>query len=252
MEWLRTATNRSAIRLLQSGYRNAVNTLFPGRCPICETLVDAVGDVCTDCAGKLKYITSPFCMICGKQLEDDTGEVCSDCERKHHSFVRGVGALAYTKDIKQSMYRFKYSNRREYAVFYSDILIKLKGHIIEPWKPDVIVPVPLHAARYRKRGYNQAGLIAEEIGRRLGVLVDEGLLVRNVNTAPQKELNDKERTKNTKNAFQVIHNIVKYKRVLLVDDIYTTGATLDACSDALTNAGAAQVYFAAVCIGRGF
>jgi predicted amidophosphoribosyltransferase len=73
-----------------------------------------------------------------------------------------------------------------------------------------------------------------------------------VNTAPQKELNDKERTKNTKNAFQVTHNIVKYKRVLLVDDIYTTGATLDACSDVLTIAGAVQVYFAAVCIGRGF
>ena len=82
--------------------------------------------------------------------------------------------------------------------------------------------------------------------------MEEGLLIRTVNTAPQKELNDKERTKNTKNAFQVIHNIVKYKRVLLVDDIYTTGATLDACSDALTNAGAVQVYFAAICIGRGF
>ncbi len=191
-------------------------------------------------------------MVCGKQLDDELAEVCSDCGRRCHSFIRGVGALAYTKEIKQSMYRFKYSNRREYAVFYADMLVKLKGHIIMSWKPDVIIPVPLHAARYRKRGYNQAALVAEEIGKMLKIPVEEKLLTRTVNTAPQKELNDKERTKNTKNAFQATHNIVKYKRVLLVDDIYTTGATLDACSDALTNAGAAQVYFAAVCIGRGF
>ena len=150
------------------------------------------------------------------------------------------------------MYRFKYGNRREYAAFYGEMLVRLRGHIILSWKPDVIIPVPLHPARYRKRGYNQAELIARQIGKSLGIHVDEKTLVRSVNTAPQKELNDKERTKNTKNAFQVTHNIVKYKRVLLVDDIYTTGATLDACSDALTNAGAAQVYFAAVCIGRGF
>lgn len=214
--------------------------------------MDSQGEMCGDCAGKLKYITSPSCMVCGKQLDDELAEVCSDCGRRCHSFIRGVGALAYTKEIKQSMYRFKYSNRREYAVFYADMLVKLKGHIIMSWKPDVIIPVPLHAARYRKRGYNQAALVAEEIGKMLKIPVEEKLLTRTVNTAPQKELNDKERTKNTKNAFQATHNIVKYKRVLLVDDIYTTGATLDACSDALTNAGAAQVYFAAVCIGRGF
>lgn len=237
---------------MQSGYRSAVEALFPNRCPICEELVDSQGELCGDCLGKLKYITSPFCMICGKQLDNELAETCSDCGRRHHSFIRGVGALAYTKEIKQSMYRFKYGNRREYAAFYGDIIVKLKGHIIMSWKPDVIIPVPLHASRYRKRGYNQAALIAKEIGRRLEVPVEEGLLIRIVNTAPQKELNDKERTKNTKNAFQVTHNIVKYKRVLLVDDIYTTGATLDACSDVLTNAGAAQVYFAAVCIGRGF
>ena len=200
--------------------------------------MDSQGELCGDCLGKLKYITSPFCMICGKQLDNELAETCSDCGRRHHSFIRGVGALAYTKEIKQSMYRFKYGNRREYAAFYGDIIVKLKGHIIMSWKPDVIIPVPLHASRYRKRGYNQAALIAKEIGRRLEVPVEEGLLIRIVNTAPQKELNDKERT--------------KYKRVLLVDDIYTTGATLDACSDVLTNAGAAQVYFAAVCIGRGF
>ena len=214
--------------------------------------MDEQGELCAECAGRLKYITSPFCMICGKQLNDEQRETCSDCEKKHHGFIRGVGALAYTKEIKQSMYRFKYSNRREYAAFYGEMLVRLRGHIMLSWKPDVIIPVPLHPARYRKRGYNQAELIARQIGKSLGILVDEKVLVRSVNTAPQKELNDKERTKNTKNAFQVTHNIVKYKRVLLVDDIYTTGATLDACSDALTNAGAAQIYFAAVCIGRGF
>ena len=160
-------------------------------------------------------------MICGKQLDDETLEVCGDCREKRHDFIRGVAAFAYTKEIKQSMYRFKYDGQRDYAFFYADTLFKLRGHIIAGWKPDVVVPVPLHKKRYIKRGYNQAALLAYRLGEQLGIPVDEKLISREKNTLPQKELNDKERTKNTKNAFHVNTNIVKYKKVLLIDDIYT-------------------------------
>ena len=104
----------------------------------------------------------------------------------------------------------------------------------------------------KKRGYNQAELIANELSQMTHIPVDSDILKRVVNTTPQKELNDKERAKNLKNAFQVNEYIVQYKKIVLVDDIYTTGATLDACAKALKEAGAEKIYFVAACIGTGF
>ena len=252
MEWSTTLTNRNAIRLLRRELGNVVDALYPRRCPVCEALVEKRGEACIECLCKLKYIVSPFCMICGKQLDDDMQETCGDCAKNKHTFIRGVAVFAYTQQIKQSMYRFKYDGQRDYAYFYADMLFKLKGHIIASWKPDVIVPVPLHKKRYKKRGYNQAALVAYRLGQLLGIAVDEQLITREKNTLAQKELNDKERAKNIKSAFHVSQNIVKYKKVLLVDDIYTTGATIDACARAMNSIHKVDVYFAAVCIGRGF
>lgn len=257
MKWLTMRTNRSVFQLSPRGYRSAANNaaidaLFPPRCAICGEIVDKKGNICEACGLKVRYIVSPFCMICGKALDSEERELCQDCNRKSHEFRRGVAAFAYTKELKASMYQFKYNNKREYASFYAGSLAALKGHIIKSWQPEVLMPVPLHRKRYKKRGYNQAALIARELGNLLGIPVDEHSLVRTVNTAPQKTLDDKQRAKNIKNAFQVRNNIVQYKKAVLVDDIYTTGATLDACAAVLKRAGVQQVYFVSVCVGRGF
>lgn len=244
--------SRNDIQHLQSVYRSVTDILYPHRCPICESLVDKQGEICRECGYKVKYITEPFCMVCGKPLEQEGRELCGDCTGRKHNFVRGVAAFAYTKELKQSIYRFKYSNHREYAAFYGDSILRLKGQIIRSWQPEVIIPVPLHPKRLKNRGFNQAELIAGRIGAGLGLPVDGRTLIRTVNTAPQKTLNDKERAQNTKKAFQLTENIVKYRKVLLVDDIYTTGATLDSCAEVLLQAGVKKVYFAAVCTGRGF
>ena len=116
----------------------------------------------------------------------------------------------------------------------------------------MILPVPLHRKRRRQRGYNQAGIIAEEIGRQMGIPVLGNLLVRCVDTRPQKELNDKERKNNLKNAFKIVQNNVQLKRILLVDDIFTTGSTMDGAAEVLKEAGASDVYFVSVSIGRGW
>ena len=120
------------------------------------------------------------------------------------------------------------------------------------WQPDALIPVPLHKSRMRKRGFNQAALVAERMGERLGIPVEEKLLIRVKKTSPQKELNDSARRENLKNAFQLCGNDVKLKRVVLIDDIYTTGSTLDAAAAALLAAGVEKVYFLSICIGRGF
>ena len=126
------------------------------------------------------------------------------------------------------------------------------GDIIAKWNPDVLVPVPIHASKLRVRGFNQAELIAEELGKATGIPVDTQSLERTVKTVPMKELDNVQRRKNLENAFKVAQNIVKYKKVLIVDDIYTTGATLDACATILKSAGVAEVYGLSLCIGNGF
>lgn len=226
--------------------------LYPCRCPLCEGIVENRGELCDSCAYLPNYIVSPFCLKCGKQLEIEELDVCTDCKRNNHAFERGVAAFCYTGEIKKSIYRFKYHNRREYASFYANSLYRLRGHIIRSWEPDVLVPVPLHAKRKRKRGYNQAELIASELGKLMEIKVDFDILARKVNTKPQKELNDKERINNLKSAFQVTKNSVQYKHIVLIDDIYTTGATLNACSRELRDAGAEAVFHACVCVGNGY
>ncbi|MFQ7550765.1 MAG: ComF family protein [Blautia marasmi] len=115
-----------------------------------------------------------------------------------------------------------------------------------------MIPVPLHPKRMEKRGYNQAEIIAGEIGRILQLPVDTKTVVRRVNTKPQKELNDKERRSNLRSAFAVRQPKLPWKKILIIDDIYTTGSTVDGVSLALKAAGAEQVYFLTIAIGTGF
>lgn len=191
-------------------------------------------------------------MKCSKPLEDDMRELCQDCERKMHGFVRGVAAFSYSKAMKKSMYGFKYNNRREYGKYYAGVIWDEFGDIIRSWNADALIPVPLHKSRQRKRGYNQAQVLAKELERMLGVKTDDKILVRIKNTKPQKELTYKERNSNIESAFQIRINDLKYKKVILVDDIYTTGATVDECAKVLLDSGVEKVYFITACVGNGF
>lgn len=233
------------------------DVIYPRRCPICDdVLYDPKSPVrpkiCKDCLGKITYVSPPACLKCGKQMEDEAKEFCYDCSKGTMVYKRGVALFSYSESIKASMYGFKYRNRREYAQFYGDGLVERYGDLIRTWHADVLVPVPLHKKRLRKRGYNQAEELAKALGQRLSIPVESQLLFRVKNTRPQKELKDKERPKNLENAFQIRENVVKYKNIILIDDIYTTGTTINECARVLKNYGAVNIYYMAVCIGRGF
>lgn len=200
----------------------------------------------------ISIITPPYCMKCSKPLEDDIRELCRDCQRKEHVFTRGVAAFSYSKAMKKSMYGFKYNNRREYGKYYSEVLWEKYSNTILSWGADALIPVPLHRTRLRKRGYNQAQVLARFLEKESGIMVDDTTLVRIKNTKPQKELSDKERNSNIESAFQIRSNDLKYKKVILVDDIYTTGATINECAKVLVGGGVEKVYFIAACIGNGF
>lgn len=231
--------------------------LYPARCPLCEAILPGrFGKrkilACSTCVEKIPYIHTPRCMKCGKQLEGNTQEYCQDCEKKNHVFERGIGVSAYSEELRSSIHRFKYKSRREYEEFYGRLMEEYCRDFIVQWGIDVIIPVPMFPHKKKVRGYNQAELLAVKLGEKMHLPVETDILVRCKNTRPMKELDDRGRAKNLQNAFKVRKNVVKYNKVLLIDDIYTTGATMDACASVLKMAGVEQVYCASLCIGNGF
>ena len=149
------------------------------------------------------------------------------------------------------MYRFKYSNKREYADFYAKEAVRIYGDWIRRKQIEAIVPVPMYRLKEKGRGYNQAAVFARTLGEKMNLPVEKRMVKRIRNTTPQKELNDVERKINLKKAFQLVPNIVKYKKILLVDDIYTTGSTVEAVAHELMRCGVEQVFFLTLCTGEG-
>ena len=225
--------------------------IYPRICPVCNNIVKPFGaDICPSCEKKLSRVTGNLCQKCGKPVEDDE-KLCRNCERVHHVYDRGCSVFLYDEYMSQSMYRFKYNNKREFAHYYGRMMSECLGDTIRQWGVDLIVPVPAHKKRLRQRGYNQAYLLAKELSERLCVPVRSDVVTRCDATLALKNLDAAQRQNNLKKAFKVNQNVVKSNSVLIVDDIYTTGATVDAVAGCLKGAGAAKVYFATLCIGRG-
>ena len=236
--------------------RELVNAVLPPACPMCGRPAPFTGgsraDICPDCMRTVSYVSEPVCLKCGKPVESDEMEYCSDCSKKKHIYDQACAVYEYSRSIKDSIYRFKYHNKREYARIYAKQIKDKCGGMISAWSPDVLIPVPIHSSRLKERGFNQAQLIAEELEHLTGILTDCESLVRVVKTVPMKELDNVQRVKNLQNAFQADKKVVRYKKVLIVDDIYTTGATFDACAAALKQAGVQKVYGVSLCVGDGF
>ena len=217
--------------------RAALDALYPRRCPVCGEIVTPKGRlICPSCLLRLSPVKSPVCQKCGKEVWSEEIEYCPDCVKHRRSFARGMALFNYTEEAARSMAAVKYKNKRE------------------EWQFDGLVPVPVHPARKRKRGFNQAEVLAKRMGERLEMPVCPEFLYRIRNTEPLKELNPDERLRNLQQAFQADAEAIRasgVQNVLLVDDIYTTGSTAEACTRALLSAGIEKVCFFAVCIGQG-
>lgn len=229
----------------------AMDVVFPKSCPMCDEVMERGRLICKKCEPKLVYIAEPKCKKCGKQIDSDEAEYCEDCGKTNHYYRKGIAAFQYNDMVSHSIYRFKYHNRRTYAEFYGSAIAAKYREEIERWHADVIIPVPIHERKMIKRGYNQAELIAKELGKNLGIKVDGNYLKRVVNTRPQKEMSRSERKKNMEKAFKISNSVVKYRKIILVDDIYTTGSTVDACAKVLLAAGACEVNCVCLSIGQG-
>lgn len=225
---------------------------FPRRCPVCDGILPVgKGKICGGCYNKLNFIAEPRCKKCGKQIESKEEEYCRDCRTKKHYYDRGISLIENKGEGKSSVYAIKYRNKREYAEFYADEIKIRYEYEISLWGANLMIPVPLHKKKLRKRGYNQAKVIADDLGEKLLIPVKEKALSRIKNTIPLKTLHGEERKKCLKDAFVADTALVKGKVVVLVDDIYTTGSTIDECSKELISKGASKVYFITISIGEG-
>ena len=224
--------------------------LYPSRCPVCDRPVRPSSErICLSCLKTLKPIRTPFCEKCGKKVSAGM-RICADCGRMHHAFTRSRGAFEYGP-LSKAIYRYKYLGRREYSKVFSELTYRQLADYIHGVHPDIIAAVPVSKKKLLKRGYNQAAELAKGLSELSGIPFEDGALLRVRDTSPMKLLSPSERQKNLKNAFTGGQNVVKFKRVLLVDDIYTTGSTMDECSRALLKAGAESVYGLTMASGTG-
>ena len=224
--------------------------LYPKTCCFCGKI--SVQEICDSCKEKVSYIKEPRCKKCGKPIRYEEQEYCHDCQKQLFHYVQGRSLWIHKGAVPWSIYQFKYHNRRIYGKFYAKELYRVYGESIEEWGIDLIVPVPLHWRRRRKRGYNQAEIVARYLGELTGIPVDKHLVIRKKYTEPQKTLNNKERVKNLKHVFDVRKMTVRAKNILLIDDIYTTGSTIDAISKVLLEKGHNKVWFLTISIGQDF
>jgi len=222
-----------------------VDLLFPPRCVVCNRLG---AWLCAPCLGEIEAIHPPVCRRCGLPVDNLEGSSSAAriCERCQKAPPQLDGLLAYAfhgGPLRQAIHQFKYEDLRALAAPLGKLMADGWVALSSPdWAVDVIVPVPLHATRQRERGYNQAALLARELGACLHRPVVENILLRTRATAPQVELNAQERKANVRDAFQCMDASLSGKQVLLIDDVCTTGATLEAACAALRDGGATLVW----------
>lgn len=230
--------------------------LYPSRCPICGKVLSKDTDICPPCYQSITFIKQPFCYSCGKPLDKEENEYCLDCTRHKKSFTRGFSLALYDSITKPSMSAIKYKNCRQYLLFYEKETIKRYGPLFQNLHFDAILPIPIHPKRMKKRGFNQASLFAKYIGKSLHIPVYDSLLIRESNTLPQKNLSPEQRLKNLQKAFRLYpgyeNHKLPFQRILLVDDIYTTGATMEAVTRLLKNYGVKEVFILSIFIGNGY
>jgi len=193
--------------------------------------------LCDDCLEQIPRVNPPFCTRCGNPVT--AGSLCVRCQTAPMQIEHIRSAVYFGGALRQAVHQFKYQGCTALAKPLSKLMVESWRQ--DPMSVDLVVPVPLHTTRLRERGYNQAALLAQEMARQVELTIDEQTLVRQRATSPQVELNAKQRKQNVSNAFQCSSDGLAGARVLLVDDVCTTGATLEACTMALHTGGVRSV-----------
>ena len=231
--------------VIQSFGRALQDLLLPPRCPVCHELVTDSGQlhICADCLAALPKVSSPVCSICGIPFNGTgTDHPCSRCLQTPPPFVAARAALRYEGACRDLIHRFKYDFKSHLRRPLGLLTAELLADFATLQQPDLLVPVPLHVSRLRHRGFNQAVLLGEVLSCQWQVPLLRQGLKRIRPTTPQIELTLEQRSHNLHNAFSVTDgSAIRDRRIMLVDDVFTTGSTLAASALALRQAGCYSV-----------
>jgi len=221
--------------------RQALSTILPT-----HSLLTGKPDLSDEAElwGALEFIDAPCCDACGYPFEFEVGEgvLCGRCEAKHPAYDRARAAIRYNDESRKIVLDFKHGGRTDGLSFFAAQMSRAGRQILV--HADVLIPVPLHSARLRKRRFNQAALLARSISKRAGVPYDTDALLRAKNTPSQGTQSFIGRKRNVAGAFLISRAkkpLIEGSRVVLIDDVQTTGSTLESCARTLKKAGAAQV-----------
>ena len=265
-------------KIVKKLYKIVKETVFPPKCLVCRSFIQPPGGdyngfpgevdlsltvqiqverllsqyLCRDCIGGLVAVESPLCSCCGLPFESRHGidHRCGDCSASPKKFRIARAPLVYEQIFTEVIHCYKYKGKIQLARPLGELLLTAFRLFWDKDSIDVVVPVPLHLKRLRKRGFNQAYLLIRNWQTFTGQVpldmsdfqIERDVLVRNVPTAPQTGLGRSQRAANIKGAFELVNEAkIIDKRILLVDDVYTTGATVDECARLLLHHGAAHV-----------
>jgi ComF family protein len=219
--------------------------LLPPQCHCCEKILEeGQQGICSDCLSEIHWIEPPFCLVCGtpfvsKEVVSHTCGVCLS-KRKYFTMARALGS--YDGSLQEAIHRWKYGGKTSFNPFFGKWMTE---GLYRYWNPnlfDLLIPVPLHSHRLRERGFNQAVLLVRELSLRTGIPYRKKVLQKRKPTLPQVSLSGAEREKGVRGSFHVVgREELEGKSVLLVDDVYTTGATVNECSKVLLAGGAKRV-----------
>lgn len=233
----------TAFRIAPLG-RAVLNVVLPPRCAVCGVTIEDEGALCAGCWSSIRFLAPPECACCGYPFEYVVPErtFCAACTRRQPEFDRARAVFAYEESSRGLILAFKHADRTHDAPAFGRWLARAGHELL--LDADLIVPVPLHRWRLFRRRYNQAALLAQSLGRISENQVVVDLLVRHRHTRTQGRMSRTARIRNVRGAFSVRdkwQESLRGRRVLLVDDVLTTGATAEACARALKRAGAVAV-----------
>ncbi len=224
--------------------KSILDFVYPSRCMVCGEWEETEDSVCPECCGAFDRIGHPMCTVCGKPFESSPSDhKCGACSIKKppYDMLRSVGK--YEGSLREAVLRFKFNQRTSLAKKLGEMAAEVVNTEYESIDIDSIVPVPLHPTRLRWRGFNQSMLLSRHIGSRNKIWVDAYSLRRVRDTTPQVQLTPKQRDFNVRGAFAISKSqFVDGRKILLVDDVATTCATLRECAKVLRKNGAAAVY----------
>lgn len=237
------AASRTASVVRRLG-RLALDAVLPPRCLACGTLIEGEGTLCATCWPQVRFITDPLCRACGAPFEIEMREraVCAACAANERIIERVRAAVSYDDGSRRFILALKHADRTDVSSAVAPWMVRAGRELLGD--ADLLVPIPLHWTRLFVRRYNQAGLLAHAVGRLSAVPVQPDLITRRKRTPHLGHLGLRARAETVRGAFEVPARkrpLVEGRRVLLIDDVFTTGSTTEACARALLGAGARAV-----------